>query len=47
MPTNRFVRSSFPFQECNDINPYCYEVEKELIDNGFDKHRENPALEML
>tara|TARA_B100000212_G_C27375287_1_gene534419 strand:- start:1981 stop:2670 length:690 start_codon:yes stop_codon:yes gene_type:complete len=34
----------FTPEECNDIKSYCYEVEKELIDNGFDKHRENHAL---
>ena len=36
-----FVRTALAEEECNDTPTHCYEVEKELIDNGFDKHREN------
>jgi hypothetical protein len=39
--------SEFPFfseEECEDIKTYAYNIEKELIENGFDDHRENKTL---
>ncbi len=34
----------FTEEECDSIKPYCYAVEKELLDHGFGKHREHNSL---